>query len=149
MSEYSSDISLRFCKIQLNIEIMKSKLILLLLSIAVSAVFGTPSNAKPSIEPKIAQNPSTTTKIPRPRPISLWKFASPGEDLGGLLTTRSISDWNRIAIVSKPYRSGTANGVKPFAQWGLENIQRDLGGSYTPSQAADWNQLAVVTKPYR
>jgi hypothetical protein len=148
MSEYSSDISLRFCKIQLNIEIMKSKLTLLLLSIAVSAVFGAPSNAKPPDRTKIAQNPSAA-KTARPRPISLWKFASPGEDLGGLLTTRSISDWNRIAIVSKPYRSGTANGVKPFAQWGLENIQRDLGGSYTPSQAADWNQLAVVTKPYR
>jgi hypothetical protein len=127
---------------------MKFKLTSALLSFAVLTTISTTANAKPRIDyTKIVNNP-LTVNIARPLPISLWKFSSPNQDLGGLLTRQSISDWNRILIVSKPYRGGGST-VKPFAQWGLENLKRDLGDSYTPKQADDWQALAILTKPYR
>ena len=144
MSEEYSDISLRFCKIQLNIEIMKSKLILLLLSIAVSAVFGTPSNAKPSNSP-VANNAARSFCC-----LNDWRFNSLKQDFGSFpYTQRQASDWNQIAILSKPYRSGAVNTAKPFSLWRFNSPKEDLGNQATSKLLSDWNQIAILSKPYR
>jgi uncharacterized protein (UPF0261 family) len=126
---------------------MKSKLLPLVL-FAVLITTSAPGNAKPSIDrTKIANGPSVT-KIARPKPISQWQFVNANNDLGNPHTQKAEGDWNKIAIVSKPYRD-SGSTVKPFAQWTLENIKRDLGNSYTSKNAVDWNLLAILTKPYR
>jgi hypothetical protein len=103
-----------------------------------------------SVVPVNAQvvNNSAITRAARPLPISRWQFVNANNDLGTPHTQKAEGDWNKIAIVSKPYRD-SGSTVKPFAQWTLENIKRDLGNSYTSKNAADWNLLASLTKPYR
>jgi hypothetical protein len=103
-----------------------------------------------SVVPVNAQvaNNSAITRAARPLPISRWQFISSNQDLRIPHTRQSENDWNRIAILSKPYRS-EITGLKPFSQWAFENIRVDLGTNYTPQQKIDWDAISILTKPYR
>jgi hypothetical protein len=57
------------------------------------------------------------TKIDRPKPIPQWQFANANKDLGNPHAQKAEGDWNKIAVVSKPYRD-SGGTVKPFAQYG-------------------------------
>jgi hypothetical protein len=120
---------------------MNSKAIIASLSTLALLIPVVPANAQ------VSNNPSIT-KFARPLPISQWRFSRPNEDLRVPHSPKAESDWNRIAIISKPYRNGIS-GLKPFHEWAFENIVRDLGNSYSPQQKADWNSLSILTKPYR
>jgi hypothetical protein len=129
---------------------MKPKVIPLVLSFAVLLAISSSVNAKPIDRTKIANGPSVT-KIARPKPISQWQFVNANNDLRVPHTRQSFSDWNRIAILSKPYRSGIT-GLKPFSQWAFENIRVDLGASYTAQQKVDWDAISILSDaptPYR